>query len=47
MWWVGVNGAVYCVVEKQKALVTVLSVGINYVPNSLCEIGHTMYSTDT
>jgi len=45
MWWVGVNGAVYCVVQKQKALVTVLSVGIFYVPNCLYEIGHPMYST--
>ena len=41
----GVNGAVYCVVQKQKALFTVLSVGNYYVPNRLYEIGHTMYST--
>jgi hypothetical protein len=47
MWWVGVNGAVYYVVQKQKDLVTVLSVAINHVPNCLCEIGHTMYSTAT
>jgi len=44
---VGVNGAVYCVVQKQKALVTVLSVGIYYVPHCLYEIGHTMCSTAT
>jgi len=43
----GVNGAVYCVVQKHKALITILSVGIYYVPNCLYEIGHTMYSTAT
>jgi hypothetical protein len=45
MCLVGLNCAVYCVVQKQKALVTVPSVGINYVPKSLYEIGHKMYST--
>ena len=32
-----VNGAVHFVVEVRKALVTVLSVGINYVSTSLFE----------
>jgi hypothetical protein len=41
----GVNSAVHYVAQKQKALVTVLSVGINYVATSLYEMGHTMYST--
>ena len=43
----GVNGAVHYVVQMQKILVTVLSLWINYVPNSVYEIGHTMYSTAT
>ena len=40
----GVNCEVHYVVQKQKALITVFSVGINDVPNSLYQIGHTMYS---
>jgi len=45
IWWVGVNGAVNYVVQEQKDLVTVLSVGINYVPAYLYEIRNTTYST--
>jgi hypothetical protein len=45
MRWVGVNCAIHYVVKKQNALITVPSVGINYVHNSLYEIGHTMYRT--
>ena len=43
----GVKFEVHYVVKEQKALVRVLSVGINCVPTSLYEIRYTMYSTAT
>jgi hypothetical protein len=40
-----VHSAVHSDVESQKAIVTVYNIGINYVPNGLYEIDHTMKST--
>jgi hypothetical protein len=43
----GVNGAVHYGVREQKALITVLNEGINYVPNCLYGIQHTVCSAAT
>jgi hypothetical protein len=42
-----VNGAVHYDVREQNALVTVLNVAINYIPNCLREIQHTVCSAAT